>query len=631
MAEDVPSFRVDESLREYVLKMLAQVRGMKALVLDADTMPGVAATLSQTEALEQRVVLIERIETRLEIDEQNRVKLEEQQAKLSPGAHFAEEIDERDATVAHLDAVCLLRPTAENLQLLRRHLSRPPFRHYHVFFTNVLPKGYLNRLASADKHSVVQQVHEFYADLLPIDSRVFSLDMPNTHALLDTSMWSHDQVQAQFQRSLDALVALCLASKRKPIIRFQSSSRICRRLAEELTDLMQSESALFAMRNYSRRAELLIMDRREDPVTPLLTQWTYQAMVHELLGMSHQRVDLSHCKDAKMKEVVLPVRSSEDAFFARARHLDFGEIGARVKDLVQECAQRRQQHQSIESIEDIQAFVDDYPQLMAHNNTVSKHVALTSELSKQVRRRQLLRQSELEQQLACGHVRIDRNTALRAVKDIVLTRPDCSSLTRAEQEHLRVRSFEDKLRLVLLFALRFEQQAKHDDLPTLRAYLRDEAGDDETLRRRVDAVDALLRFAGRNARRGDLFGHEKSMLRKLGTSLKRGIRGVENVFTEHKPLLARTVEEAMQGALSTDEFPCQSGKVPQSAPGQLFVFMVGGTCFEEAEAVNTLTQQLAQTEVILGGTHLHNSRSFVDDLIAYSAASAPALDIRVHH
>jgi len=29
----------------------------------------------------------------------------------------------------------------------------------------------------------------------------------------------------------------------------------------------------------------LLVDRREDPVTPLLNQWTYQAMVHEVLGV----------------------------------------------------------------------------------------------------------------------------------------------------------------------------------------------------------------------------------------------------------------------------------------------------------------------------------------------------------
>jgi len=36
-----------------------------------------------------------------------------------------------------------------------------------------------------------------------------------------------------------------------------------------------------------------ILLRREDPVTPLLSQWTYQAMVHELLGINNNRVSLA--------------------------------------------------------------------------------------------------------------------------------------------------------------------------------------------------------------------------------------------------------------------------------------------------------------------------------------------------
>jgi len=56
---------------------------------------------------------------------------------------------------------------------------------------------------------------------------------------------------------------------------------------------MQTESALFDFRPTQVPPLLLILDRRNDPVTPLLSQWTYQAMVHELLNIQNGRVDLS--------------------------------------------------------------------------------------------------------------------------------------------------------------------------------------------------------------------------------------------------------------------------------------------------------------------------------------------------
>ena len=57
---------------------------------------------------------------------------------------------------------------------------------------------------------------------------------------------------------------------------------------------------------------LLILDRRNDPVTPMLSQWTYQAMVHELLGIQNGRVDLSTVPDIrpelKVRSISLPPR-----------------------------------------------------------------------------------------------------------------------------------------------------------------------------------------------------------------------------------------------------------------------------------------------------------------------------------
>ena len=62
---------------------------------------------------------------------------------------------------------------------------------------------------------------------------------------------------------------------------------------------MQREANLFDFRLSQLPPLLLILDRRNDPVTPLLNQWTYQAMVHELLGIQNGRVDLSFVPDIR--------------------------------------------------------------------------------------------------------------------------------------------------------------------------------------------------------------------------------------------------------------------------------------------------------------------------------------------
>ena len=52
---------------------------------------------------------------------------------------------------------------------------------------------------------------------------------------------------------------------------------------------------------------VLILDRKDDPVTPLLTQWTYQAMIHELIGLNDGTARLKSAKltDEESRNIVL--------------------------------------------------------------------------------------------------------------------------------------------------------------------------------------------------------------------------------------------------------------------------------------------------------------------------------------
>jgi hypothetical protein len=73
---------------------------------------------------------------------------------------------------------------------------------------------------------------------------------------------------------------------------------------------MSSERSLFEFRQTSDVAPLLlVLDRRYDPVTPLLNQWTYQGMVHELLTIVNNRVDLSKVPNINkdLREIVMNV------------------------------------------------------------------------------------------------------------------------------------------------------------------------------------------------------------------------------------------------------------------------------------------------------------------------------------
>lgn len=116
-------------------------------------------------------------------------------------------------------------------------------------------------------------------------------------------------------RTVQGITSVLLSLKKCPYIRYQNSSDMAKRLAEKIREVLSKESNAFEFRQESNPI-LLIIDRRDDPVTPLLNQWTYQAMVHELLTINNNRVNLSHVKgiSKELKEVVLS--AEHDDFYA---------------------------------------------------------------------------------------------------------------------------------------------------------------------------------------------------------------------------------------------------------------------------------------------------------------------------
>lgn len=71
---------------------------------------------------------------------------------------------------------------------------------------------------------------------------------------------------------MDSLYSSVLATRSNPIIRFQRRSEICFKLADKLQEKLNDDSEFIARasKNASGISNLLILDRREDPITPML-------------------------------------------------------------------------------------------------------------------------------------------------------------------------------------------------------------------------------------------------------------------------------------------------------------------------------------------------------------------------
>ncbi|XP_073282727.1 vacuolar protein sorting-associated protein 45 homolog [Primulina huaijiensis] len=92
--------------------------------------------------------------------------------------------------------------------------------------------------------------------------------------------------------------------------------------------------------------------------------------------------------------------------------------------------------------------------------------------------------------------------------------------------------------------------------------------------------------------------------------MARGLKGVENVYTQHQPLLFQTMENIVKGRLRDIDYPYVGNHFQQARPQEVVIFIVGGTTYEEARSVALLNSTNSGIRFILGGTAVLNSKRY---------------------
>ena len=502
---------------------------------------------------------------------------------LEQEVYLVEQLGKRHDAMRHLKAAVFIQPTEENFDLLVDELRHPKFAEYHIFFSNIVPNDMLARLGRMDEHELVRQVQEYYADFMAINEDFYQLGLVNTLSLSSQSRTLESS--GLFDKNVQGILSCLLAFKRRPSqIRYQGTSVLARRIASDVVNAVEKDD-VFEFRR-QEGPMLLILDRRDDPITPLLTQWTYQAMVHELLGLNHNRVILKQAPGIKkdLEEVVLS--ATQDAFFSRHRFANFGDLGAAVKEMLDEYQKNSKKNENIKSIEDMQAFMERYPEFRSKSINVTKHVAIMSELGRLIDVCQLLDISSLEQEIACTNDHsLHKKELLEKIADPKVQNPD-------------------KLRLALLFIIKYES---YNEVREIKTKLLERNLSSEE----VALLNSILEYAGESKRAPGLFT-QGSISSKFSQVFSQSVN-IANVYTQHQPILSGILDSIAKGKFKDSNFPLASNST-SSKPSDIFVFMAGGVTYEEAAKVAEFNTANPGMRVVLGGSCIHNSTSFLKEI-----------------
>ena len=529
-------------VREYLERMLPTDGSMKVLLLDPDTLAVVSVAYTQSLLLERGVFLVDQVKAT------GRGRL------------------------PAMRCVVFVRPTVESIKAVAAELKAKRYSGYTLCFSNAVSTDSLNQLAGADEGELVHRVEECFADFVAINSDLMVCPAPKAGPAT---------AEAAQLRTVHGITAACLALRRKPLIRFQASSDRAKALAAALQHSMKCEPELFDYK--ARETVILLTDRADDPVTPLLTPWTYQAMLHEHVGLVDNRLSLPGQKE----EESYVFCQTDDRFYAANIFSNWGDLCINVKAYVDQYKATMNIDRSTATVEELKELVNKLPQAKQLTGAVTKHASVVNHLSEVIKKRHLLDISLLEQNMLADSAASDhwaRLQALHANKDIDRT---------------------DIARLALIYNLRYEKTAKGSKAEALL-----------TDTPHFMLVRRLREFYGdRNPE--TIFG---GGMMKAVIGMIKGFKEEQNIYTQHEPLLKKQLIALSQGKMDEAAMPYQPGQgavTPGWRPKDIIVFTVGGVTFEEAALVSQINADpgvVGDIRVLLGSTEVLNTKAFLSVL-----------------
>lgn len=541
-----------------------------------------------------------------------------------------------------MSAIYFLEATAAAVDcVVKDFAGKPQYKSVHLFFTGRLPQDQLTRLAQSHAIKFIKTLKELNCDFVAFESRVFLFN--RRHALRNLFLPApagapNDPQRDELSRTSHHLASLCLTVNEYPYIRFQGSSKLSRQLAllvEADLNKLVSQLKSWVPNQDRERGTLLIVDRTIDTVAPLMHEYTYQAMINDLLPIEGEIL-----KDQKppagaaeqkageqATESTDVVLSEEDPLWVEFRHRHIADVMTSVTKRFNEFRTKNAMAKldtKNASLKDMIAAMRDQPQYQALIRQFFKHMSIAEQCMTCFEREQLQAVSELEQDLATeldneGN-KIKQQNVLKALTDL------CQSpaVPRAL-----------KLRLLMIYHI------CQGDLGQARKKLLQAAGVDANQEQAI----MNLRFLGVDFARPQVLSPERRQQFKD--------RKTDLALMRYVPVVQDVMKQAVADTLSRDTFPYVKeppekleqaprpqhkseaaqfasarrknqwhGEKKESAPAKdqsaekgprLIVCVLGGVTFSEIRACYEVAAN-QNASVFIGSSEVLTPARFIEDL-----------------
>eukprot|EP01091_Cochliopodium_minus_P019939 TRINITY_DN8552_c0_g1_i1.p1 TRINITY_DN8552_c0_g1~~TRINITY_DN8552_c0_g1_i1.p1 ORF type:complete len:502 (-),score=146.29 TRINITY_DN8552_c0_g1_i1:53-1558(-) len=496
--------------KSYINKMFECSNEMKVFLLDKNTTKIISLIVTMMKAIEQDIYLIQSIENAREF-------------------------------MPFMKCILFVHPSS--MEYVLKELRDPRYGEYYLFFSDMLNFEMIEQIAESDTQEVVRKVEEIFLDYFVTNDFTFHLNIPS---VLHTENKAYQEMQSKI---ISSLTSFLVSIKAKPVIRYSDKSSLTYDLASKLSIMMEKLEKKKLLVQASTHPLIIIMDRKEDPVTPLLIPWTYQSMLHEEIGISNNKIKRGNT------EIMLNV--DQDDVFKEIIYQTLIDIGNTLSKKAKELQIEEQRLKVMNTNEEIKESLFGSTLYAKKKENITKHINLNSELSNAIKNKSYFDLSEIQQDLSTQQNHsFALSNVLKAVKN-------------------KTYSEIERIKLLILYNLRYEEEKGNPVANIAEDLIK--SGFDPNLVRLISKTAA---YAGTKKRTGDLFDNKnKVTLQKIRKTMFVK-EEVESMYLLHKPLIEKILNLVSKSQLPEQDFPYIGTNNFYPSPKVIVIFVVGGITYE---------------------------------------------------
>ncbi|KAF5275550.1 hypothetical protein FQR65_LT04153 [Abscondita terminalis] len=257
--------------------------------------------------------------------------------------------------IPEVPAIYFCAPSEENLDRICQDFRNAVYDVYHLNFICPISRQKLEDLASAALQSncvaSIHKVYDQYINFISLEDDMFVLKHQNSDFLsyytLNKVDMKDTEIEELVQSIVDSLFSVFVTMGTVPIIRSPKGNvaeMVAKKLDKKLKDnLFDARNNLFHTDMHTgsfnfQRPLLIILDRNVDMATPLHHTWTYQALTHDLLNLTLNRViveETSTTGGARAKSRPCELNSN-DKFWTTHKGSPFPTVAEAIQEELEE-------------------------------------------------------------------------------------------------------------------------------------------------------------------------------------------------------------------------------------------------------------------------------------------------------